>query len=170
MKNFTILFVVITFFSIAGNSQIRHSVGLRSDLPGRIVRSGMEFTYQMYATDVVRLDFGLGLQRAGSSTKFYNLSSVVEGAWNLKAGLNWYIGIGFQLGYYSRFDEDYDMTIDGFGGGLAAHLGLEYDFTHLDLPFVLSLGSHPLVPILSDFDGIGYGYNVGLKYTLDGWE
>ena len=171
MKNFYSL-LFFSVLSITSFSQIpRNAIGLRSDFPGQITRAGIEVSYQDRITDVVRIELGLGLQRAIYSTKYANFVTTVQGVWNLKEGLNWYIGIGFQVGYFEfeRENDDTTYLVSGFGGGIPMQLGLEYNFTDLDLPFLLSLETRPLTPLVNDFTetSIGVGFAFALRYIIN---
>lgn len=171
IKDTILLFILTLLLVSTGYSQMeKHSLGLRSELPGTLVRTGLELSYRNRLHDVIRLDLTTGLQRAGNSTQYWHLYTGIHGIWNIKKGFSWYIGGGGQFGHY-RSIEDNDTTnqvLTGFAGGIAAHLGIEYNFKEFDIPLTFTLDTRPLTTLFDTPPFVaGYGFAFGLFYNFN---
>ncbi|MBR1426796.1 MAG: hypothetical protein IJ581_05025 [Paludibacteraceae bacterium] len=88
--------------------------------------------------------------------------------WNNVGEWHWYMGVGASGGFIFPLNS----YQGGWYGGVAAHVGIEYDFW---FPFQLSLDWRPSLG-LCDFDGKGLGYNynglwggvqIGVRYKFN---
>lgn len=53
-----------------------------------------------------------------------------------------------------------------FGGGLGAHIVVEYDFSNdLDLPYTVSLDSRPMFNFVNYYSGSEFSMGVSIRYT-----
>lgn len=140
-------------------------LGIRSEVYGLESLPGLELTYHTGISNVARVEVDFGFQRS-IYTDFMHVAAMIEGVWTIKNNLKWYIGFGFQIGYYQTKFEDLSLA-EGFGGGPCLPLGVEYDLVPLNVPLSVSLNVRPIVPILSDdllINGIAYA--VGIRYVF----
>jgi len=158
MKKFLVLTLVILFTSFYIKAQVNpHALGLRFGGNGDI--NGAELSYQKGFNDVNRLELDLGFAGNSNHSRFF-LVGVYHWDWNLTGGLNWFIGPGAGLGYYS-----YDDSDDYFNIALGGQIGLEYDFNHLDAPILVSLDVRPMWDFIGDNSGFGWGVALVIRYT-----
>ena len=144
--------------SLYAQAQINpHAIGLR--LGGNGVVNGAEISYQHGLGDSNRLEFDLGSGVNSSQSRLF-LAGIYHWDWNITEGLNWYIGPGASLGFY---------TYDGFDGyvniAIGGQIGLEYDFNQHDVPILLSLDARPMWDFIGDNAGLGWGAALGVRYT-----
>jgi hypothetical protein len=136
MRNFLSLLTALLFLSTISFSQVNpQTIGVR--LGGGTI-SGGEISYQMGMGDANRLEFDLGFGASSNHSRLY-LVGAYHWNWNITDGLNWYAGPAASAGLYSYNNEDGFVNI-AFGG----QVGIEYDFTHLDAPILLSLDARPM--------------------------
>ena len=140
------------------NAQVNpHAIGLRLGGNGDV--NGVELSFQQGLNDVNRLELDLGVAGNPHHNRFF-LVGIYQWDWNLSGGLNWYIGPGAGIGYYS-----YDDSDDYFNIALGGQLGLEYDFNAVDAPILLSLDVRPMWDFVGDNSGFGWGVALGIRYT-----
>ena len=165
-KRFFILILVL-LASFELKSQIAdNGVGLRFDIPSGRSGPGVELSYQTGVSDIVRIELGLGYQTSKETTEFLSFSAVAQRVWCSYFGLNGYLGLGFQVGYYSYL-YDGENKMEGLGGGVNIQLGCEYDFrTYFDFPLLLSFDARPLRS-LNPMGPIGMGPNIAVRYIWD---
>jgi hypothetical protein len=84
----------------------------------------------------------------------------IIGIFNIVGGLNWYIGPGASVGFYS-YDNDPGYLNLALGG----QIGIEYDFNVHGAPILLSLDARPMWDFIGDHAGLGWGAALGLRYT-----
>jgi hypothetical protein len=158
MKKLLIFAFVIFCMSYYTNAQVNpHAIGLRIGGNGDV--NGAELSYQKGFGEVNRLELDLGFAGNPHYSKFF-LAGIYHWDWNITGGLNWYIGPGAGIGFYSYKDSD-DYISVAIGG----QIGLEYDFNSLDVPILLSLDVRPLWDFLGDNAGFGWGTALGVRYT-----
>lgn len=162
MKKFLIFTLVIFCMSYNINAQVNpHAIGLRFGGNGDI--NGVELSYQKGFNEINRLELDLGFGGNPHHSRFF-LAGIFHWDWNITEGLNWYIGPGAGLGYYS-YDDTYDNSDDYINVALGGQLGLEYDFNTLDAPILLSLDFRPMWDFIGDNAGFGWGLALGVRYT-----
>lgn len=144
--------------SLYAQAQINpHAIGLR--LGGNGVVNGAEISYQHGLGDSNRLEFDLGFGANRSQSRLF-LAGIYHWDWNITEGLNWYIGPGASLGFYTYDDFDGYVNI-----ALGGQIGLEYDFNQHDVPILLSLDARPMWDFIGDNAGLGWGAALGVRYT-----
>lgn len=94
---YTILIIFIMFASFSFGQD--RAIGLR--LGASNFGSGAEVSYQHGFSDKNRVELDLGL-RSNSHYNVLGLSAIYHWKWNIDGGLNWYIGPGGQLGFFSH--------------------------------------------------------------------
>jgi len=158
MKKFLIFTLVILGMSYYSYAQVNpHAIGLRIGGNGDI--NGAELSYQKGFNDVNRLELDLGFGGNSHHNRIF-LAGIYHWDWNITDGLNWYLGPGAGLGFYSYDDGDDYMNI-----AIGGQIGLEYDFNTLDAPILLSLDARPMWDFLGDNSGFGWGIALGVRYT-----
>jgi opacity protein-like surface antigen len=158
MKRIVIFTLVIFCMSYTINAQVNpHAIGLRIGGNGDI--NGVELSYQKGFNDVNRLELDLGFGGNAHHTRF-SLVGIYHWDWNITDGLNWYIGPGAGVGFYT-----YDNSDDYFNIGLGGQIGLEYDFNTLNAPILVSLDVRPMWDFIGDHSGFGWGVALGVRYT-----
>lgn len=167
MKKQLILFLSCIAFSFFGTAQVNpHAIGIRG-VSGNF-GSGAEISYQHGLGSANRLEIDLGWRRHyvkghGHYHGHSALSVIYHWVWNIDGGLNWFAGLGGQVGFYNYddFDNDDDLTL-----GLGGQIGIEYDFNDLGAPIQLGLDARPMWGFLGGTSGIGYGGAFSLRYTF----
>jgi hypothetical protein len=157
-KVIALLFATLAVCAIAQAQLNPHALGLRFSGNGSI--NGAELSYQHKLSNENRLEFDLGWG-GNSSWNRMNLVGIYHWNWNIDGGLNWYVGPGAALGFYS-----YKGTPGYINISLGGQLGLEYDFNKKNAPLLLSLDVRPMWDFLGDNSGLGWGAAVGLRYTF----
>ena len=157
MKKILVI-VIVSLISFALNAQINpHAIGLRLGGDGDV--NGAEISYQQALGSVNRLELDLGFGSGVGHSRMF-LAGIYQWDWNLTKGLNWYVGPGTALGFYS-----YDGEKDYLNIGVGGQIGLEYDFNTAGAPILLSIDARPLFDLLGDHSGFGWGAALGIRYT-----
>lgn len=158
-------FSILTFFG--AHAQVNpgaFGVRLGGDNFGR----GAELSYQHGIGEANRLEIDLGASfrnYGGYKTSSLGVSILYHWVWNITDGLNWYIGPGGQIGYYSYNDNFFGD--DGITLAVGGQIGLEYDFnTSFGVPVLLSLDSRPMWGFNEGNNGFGYGAALGIRYIF----
>ena len=172
MKNLLFIICLISFSTL--NAQVHpHALGLRAG--GSNFGTGGELSYQMGINEVNRLELDLGYRGRnyghGVSNSTFALSAIYHWAFNITEGLNWYIGPGAQLGFYrynNYYNEKDKLYTNGSGIaiGIGGQIGLEYDFSDLDVPLLLSLDTRPMWSFSNYYGGFGYGGAFAIRYIF----
>jgi hypothetical protein len=158
MKKFLFFTLVIFCMSNYLDAQVNpHAIGLRFGGNGDI--NAVELSYQKGFSELNRLELDLGFGGNSHHSRAF-LAGIYHWDWNITEGLNWYIGPGAGLGYYS-----YDESEDYINIALGGQIGLEYDFNTLDAPILLSLDARPMWDFVGDNSGLGWGIALGVRYT-----
>jgi hypothetical protein len=158
MKRILIFTLVISCMSYITNAQVNpHAIGLRIGGNGDI--NGAELSYQKGFNDVNRLELDLGFGSNPHHSRFF-LAGIYHWDWNITEGLNWFVGPGAGIGYYSYDDADGYLNV-----ALGGQIGMEYDFNTLNAPILLSLDVRPMWDFLGDDAGFGWGVALGVRYT-----
>ncbi len=158
------VFLAVAF---AGNSQVNpHAIGLRGGSGN--YGNGAEISYQHGIGSANRLEIDLGWRRHyvkghGHYHGHSALSVIYHWVWNIDGGLNWFAGLGGQVGFYNYGDYDYN---DGLTLALGGQIGIEYDFNDLGAPIQLGLDARPMWGFIGGPRGFGYGGALSLRYTF----
>ncbi|MFD1551210.1 hypothetical protein DNU06_13180 [Putridiphycobacter roseus] len=157
------IIVICTFIGLAFslNAQVNpNAIGLRTG--GGSYGYGYEISFQHGFGSANRLELDLG-SRGNSGYRHLGVSGIYHWVWNITDGLNWYAGPGAQIGLYSYkniYTENY------VGIGIGGQIGIEYDFSSLDVPLLLSLDTRPMWGLNGGYSGLGYGANFALRYLF----
>ncbi|MGI9192505.1 MAG: hypothetical protein ACR2IL_10315 [Chitinophagaceae bacterium] len=156
MKKLALSVLAIAGFAMSTQAQVRpHALGLRIS---EGTSSGIEASYQHGLNSKNRLEFDGG----AFSDNIYDRVSLVgmyHWVWNLKGGLNWYIGPGAGL---SLNRNPADKTT--FRLALGGQIGLEYDLNKQKIPLLVSVDARPLYDLLGE-KSFGWGAALGVRYT-----
>lgn len=152
---FLILFVAMGLVSLAQVNP--HAIGLRFGGDGDV--NGAEISYQHGIGDANRLELDLGFGANKNHSRMF-LAGIYQWNWNITGGLNWFVGPGASVGFYS-----YDSTDGYINVALGGQIGLEYDFNTLGAPILLSIDARPMWDFIGDNAGLGWGAALGVRYT-----
>lgn len=171
---FTILIIFIMFASFSFGQD--KAIGLR--LGASNFGNGAEVSYQHGLSEKNRVELDLGL-RSNSHYNIAGISVIYHWRWNIDGGLNWYIGPGGQLGFYSHRNnhshghghdhdhDDEDFEENGAILNVGGQIGIEYDFNEHGVPIQLSLDARPMWGLVSTYHGgLGYDGALGIRYTF----
>lgn len=122
--------LLIGVTSFAKAQTMDKAIGLR-------FTNGAEISFQNPLSNSTRLELDLGLYGLGDRNGFI-LSGIHQWVFGLDKGLNWYVGLGGQLG--SRWYEKNNVWDSGFGLALAGQIGIEYNFS---IPLQISADYRP---------------------------
>lgn len=170
MKKHLVLLILGLALSMSASAQVNsNAIGLRGGYGGiaGYYGGGGEITYQKGLGTSNRLEVDLGWYGNNGSKGYRHttLSVIYHWVWNLKGGLNWYIGPGGQVGFYNYTYND-DNYNDGITLNLGGQIGLEYDFNNLGAPILLSIDSRPMWGFLDGNRGFGYGGAFSARFTF----
>lgn len=158
MKLFLAFTIVAISFGGTLNAQIHpHAIGLRLGGDGNI--NGAEISYQRRLSDINRLelDAGFGASRVHNRL---TLIAIYQWVWKIDGGFNWYAGPAAGVGLY-KYSNESDFINVGLGG----QVGIEYDFNHLNNPFIISIDGRPMWDFLGGHAGFGWGASLGIRFT-----
>ncbi len=167
MKKIVLLVVTIAAFSFVSQAQVNDkTLGLR-------LTNGAEGTFQkaLGSSNRLELDAGLSL---GSYYFGLSAAGMYHWVWNIDEGLNWYAGpgAGFNMvsyryvHHYNPYGQPIYEREARLGVGVGGQIGIEYDFSTLDVPLLLSLDYRPMW-FFGSYDGFYYyGFGLGLRYIL----
>jgi len=157
MKKTAITIIMALCLGFYAQAQVNaHALGLRLGGNGDV--NGAEISYQHGLGDKHRLEFDLGWGGNDHHNRMF-VAGIYHWDWNLKGGLNWYIGPGASVGFYN-----YDNSIYYINVAVGGQVGLEYDFSTMDVPILLSLDTRPMWDFLGDNAGLGWGVALGVRY------
>ncbi len=137
-----------------------NALGIR--IPGGFTGSGagVEISYQRHLRTNNRLEIDFGTARIKNAT-VVGITGIYQWLYNLKGGLNWYVGPGASLKYVSKENSDNALDI-----GIGGQIGLEYDFNHIHAPLNLSLDYRPMILFDGNSSFSDYGIALGIRYTF----
>lgn len=123
---------------------------------------GAEISYQQDMGGN-RLEGDLGFS-FGNNSSYISAVGIYQWKWNIVSGLNWYVGPGAALGIYMSDIADRS----GFSLGIGGQIGLEYNFSTLGVPLLLSIDARPMWNVIrpSYYKGIGWGTCLSLRYLF----
>jgi hypothetical protein len=165
--------ILFCLFFQSLNAQVhQHAIGLRGG-NGGYYGYGMELSYQLGLGEKNRLELDLGAYRRkdwdhpvwGNSGghRIVALAGVYHWAWNIKNGLNWYVGPGAQLVFYNELN---DNDNDGIYFNIGGQIGMEYDFSEHGAPIHLGLDYRPMF-FFGWYDGVGQDVALSLRYLIN---
>jgi hypothetical protein len=158
MKKIILLITAMFAFGFLAQSQVSsNAIGLR--LGGGSVYGG-EISYQKGLGDAHRLELDLGFGQNSNHNRFY-LAAIYHWNWNITGVLNWYIGPGASVGFYSYNDNDGYVNV-----ALGGQVGIEYNFNVHSVPLLLSIDARPMWDFLGDNSGLGWGAALGVRYLF----
>lgn len=163
-KNNFLLALMFTFFVSIGFSQVQpHAIGFRAG--SGTFGSGAEVSYQHGFGSSNRLELDLGWRNGGHKNNYYawGLTGVYHWVWNIDGGLNWFAGLGAQVGSYNHRDFHDD---DGFTLNVGGQIGIEYDFNDLGAPIQLGLDVRPMWGFIGYYKNLGVGGALSVRYTF----
>ncbi len=156
-------------YSYNGNAQVhKNGIGLQSSFRGG--RFNNSFSYQLGLNDNNRIQLGLGYRQNGFDLfEYKRLSTSIyyQHVWNIKSGLNWYLGAGAKYDFSVLKENDAKLYHHNFTVGPT--IGLEYDFNHKNIPLVLTLDYRPsFVYSPSFYKTMHFEHQIGLSlhYTF----
>lgn len=152
MKKIIIAVVAIFTMTTMANAQIEN-LGIRGAFGAG---SGCELSAQ-WGMGGNRLETDLGYA-GGKNWGYLNLSGIYQWKGEFGSGFGWFAGVGANLGLYNGTDPDHD----GFGLGIAAQAGLEYNFS---IPLQLTLDIRPGWSLIG-YSGFDYGIALGIRYRF----
>ncbi len=152
MKKLFLAFALLMTVTLVAEAQTNDkAIGIRGGW-------GTELSYQQPLSGATRLEVDLGLP--GWKYSGIVLTGVHQWLWNIDGGLDWYAGLGAQVGSI-RWDKG---ETTGIGLGLAGQLGIEYNFP---IPLQLSLDWRPTWYVVPSGKPFGYeGVALGLRYRF----
>jgi len=156
MKKF--LFTLSLLFTVVlmSNAQVNpHALGLRFGNGGDFFGGEVSYQHGFGATNRLEMDLGIG---GNSKNNNFYLAGTYQWNWNLTSGLNWFVGPGATIGF-QNYDNDgrFNLAVGG-------QLGLEYDFSSLGAPILLSLDTRPMWNFVGH-TGFGWGAALGVRYV-----
>jgi hypothetical protein len=159
-KKFILLFVLIFLLSLYNSQSKVHpnAIGLR--LGGDGNDNGVELSYQMGVNKENRFEFDLGFGSNKNNNRMF-LSGLYHWDWNIKGGLNWFVGPGATLSIHSDKKDNGGLSI-----GLGGQIGLEYDFNYKKTPLLVSLDLRPMWDFIGNNNHLGWGAALGVRYTF----
>jgi len=141
MRKFLIALVVMAgMFSMVNAQELSKAIGLR-------FAYGAEVSYQHPLSDANRVELDLGW--AGATTSLHGIYHWVKPI-SAVNGLNWYVGPGAGLGFYSF------AGYSGLSIGVVGQAGLEYSF---DFPLQVSVDYRPGVYFITGGAGLTPSYS-----------
>ncbi|MDD4149694.1 MAG: hypothetical protein PHE33_06665 [Bacteroidales bacterium] len=158
MKKFLLISLLAFGLGYFAQAQVSpHAFGLRFGGDGNI--NGAELSFQSAVGSNNRFEFDLGFGGNSKHNRLY-LVGIYHWNFNIVGGLNWYLGPGASVGFYT-YDHDPGYLNLALGG----QIGIEYNFNAIGAPILLSLDARPMWDFLGDHAGLGWGAALGLRYT-----
>jgi hypothetical protein len=165
MKKIALISTLLLSFAYSVQAQVNpHAIGFRGGLGN--YGTGGEISYQHGFGEVNRLELDLGFRAystIGNKYRHFVLSGIYHWVWEIEDGLNWYLGPGVRLGFWS---DDNGSEPSGITLGVGGQLGIEYDFQELGAPLLLGLDTRPMWGFIGNASGFGYGAAISLRYTF----
>ncbi|MCR4659407.1 MAG: hypothetical protein K5650_03825 [Bacteroidales bacterium] len=152
MKKIIIAIVAVVAMSTVASAQIS-TLGVRGAFGSG---AGAELSAQ-WGLGGNRLETDLGWV-GGPNWSYINLSGIYQWTGEISGPFGWFAGIGANLGLYGGNNADYN----GFGLGLAAQAGLEFNFS---FPLQLTLDVRPSWGFIGH-SGFGWGAALGVRYRF----
>lgn len=138
--------LVFSLFLTSQAQDFSQSLGIRGGW-------GAEISYQRSLKETTRFEGDLGLYGLGNNG--FILTGVHQWLFGIQDGVNWYLGVGPQLGILNST----------LGIGIAGQIGIEYNIP--SVPLQISLDYRPswfVVP--SNYPFEPYGVGLGIRYRF----
>lgn len=149
-KNFPAIFLLFAVAGIAQAQTMDKAIGIR-------ITDGAELSFQNPLGNSTRAELDLGIY--GNNTVL--LTGIHQWVSGLQEGLNWYAGLGPQVGLWNKKDN----SGKHFALGIAGQVGIEYNF---DAPVQISLDYRPgwmIIPTGHNYFS-WYAVALGLRYRF----
>jgi hypothetical protein len=162
MKKIVMIFALAIGFATAGISQVNsNAIGARFDYG--TFGTGIEVSYQKGLSEKNRLELDLGLSN-GKDWGGFGFAAIYHWNWNIVEGLNWYVGPGAAVSFFSSKGNDGTFVNLGIGG----QVGLEYDFQSLGAPLLVSLDTRPMWGLTGNdyYNRFGWGSALSIRYIF----
>ncbi|MBN1768670.1 MAG: hypothetical protein JXR50_11355 [Prolixibacteraceae bacterium] len=157
-KYYAAITLALLILSSVSFAQV-HSQTIGARLGGGSFSSG-EFTYQKGMSNENRVELDLGFGANINHNRLYAVGAY-HWVWNISGDLNWYAGPAVSAGLFSYKNEDSYLNV-----ALGGQVGIEYDFTNLDVPLLLSLDARPMWDFIGSHSGLGWGTALGIRYIF----
>jgi hypothetical protein len=155
---FIAAFLLLTMNSL--QAQISPRVfGLRLSGNGSV--SGAEISMQQELGMRSRMELDAGY-RGNENVKRIYTTGMYHWYRNIHGGLYWFAGPGGSIGMYNDYKKGYYFNV-----ALGTQIGVEYNLSELSVPLLLSFDVRGLYDFMGDDPGMGWGYALGIRYTLD---
>lgn len=169
----SIFLTLLICFPFISKAQVHsHAIGFRGGHAGYYGNGG-ELSYQLGLGEQNRLEFDLGFYGrrkwnngngwGSNGFRILSFSTIYHWVWNIKDGLNWYVGPGAQIIFYDEYNHD---EYDGIFLNLGGQIGLEYDFSQLGAPLQLGLDYRPMF-LFGWYHGFGHNTALSLRFLID---
>ena len=140
-KLFLALALTMTVNCVTFAQTNERAIGIRG------LDNSAEISFQNPLSNSTRVELDLGLYGFDDHSGFI-LSGIHQWVFGLEKSLNWYVGVGGQLG--SRSYKKNSVWNSGFGLAFAGQIGIEYNFS---IPLQVSFDYRPAWYIIPAFGG-----------------
>ena len=145
------LLLVVAIFTMSTMTIAQTNLGVRL---GAGYGYGLELSGQ-FGMGSNRLEADLGFSSYHNDWTYINLCGIWQWTWEISGPWGWYAGVGANLGVYSG-------EYDGFGLGVAAQIGLEFN---PNIPLQFTLDVRPNWGFVG-YSGFGWGAALGIRYKF----
>lgn len=135
------------------------------------IRGGLhntwELSYQRYVISSSRIEGTAGVQKYNGKTDFNIVATyqwMVQIPTNGRGTLQWYPGVGAQVGNWNEGHWNGLNSKKGFSCGATAQVGIEYTFGRL--PLVVSADYRPVFYFMQDSKVTWYGIAFAARYCF----
>jgi hypothetical protein len=161
MKKIIFVISLILGLSFAASSQVNpRAIGLRFGGNGNI--NGAEVSYQHGIGSSNRFELDVGFRGHQNYSDMFVFGSY-HWVWNITEALNWYAGPAGAVGFYNW--DDGNSNSSGINLRIGGQVGIEYDFTSLDVPLLVSIDSRPMFSFAGYSRGLGWGAALSVRYV-----
>lgn len=152
------LFILAMLCStISFGQQYSTAIGIKGGYPGY---GSLNLKHFLGGSNAIEASVGGGAHHVWLQG-LYERNAALEG------GLDWYWGLGADLGFwsngYSYYHKKSDRYYSGAWGGLDAVIGMEYTFEEVPINIAADLG--PTIRLFP-YVGFGWGGAVALRYAI----
>lgn len=121
--------------------------------------SDFEVSYQRHIYRNIRAAINTSLGFGGGT--FFSFVPEIDAVWKIIEGLNIYTGGAFGYIHNSRVRPERNLI------GIGPNLGLEYNFSDIGAPIILSVGKRPLFFTTEVSNNpLGNGLGLAIRYTF----
>lgn len=141
-----IIITLVALFVLGGSASAQWNMGARINEGWGL---GAEFSLQRILSDANRIELDLGLTW-GAGPEHHWMYTTTSGTYQwtfpIVAGLQWFIGLGAQVGLYHHvYEPNSDFNETHVSLAAVAQGGIEYNF---DFPLQLAIDARPGVDLL----------------------